>query len=206
MTETTARSSRQKFGDLASGAQEFLNSKSMLTPGVAGALTLMIATTLGVQFGLPANWTTLGLSFLLGVVVFQDKNTAQLQRVPLYVLNSLIIFSVAVGANTTGRAVSGAAESDDQAREAAAKQEVVAKVQAEFERQAAATTAQLQQLEAKVQELSTSPQLKAEVAQSIVDVRDRKESERQALARIASETVRPPKPTSTQRVFRKIFR
>jgi hypothetical protein len=38
---------------------EFLKSKAMLAPGVAGAMTTMITGTLVSQFGLPGNWTGL---------------------------------------------------------------------------------------------------------------------------------------------------
>ena len=87
--------------------KQFLNSKSMLTPGIAGALTMLITNALMQQFELPARWVALALSFLLGTLVFSDKTATVWQRAILYVLNSLIIFSMAAGSNTAGRAASG---------------------------------------------------------------------------------------------------
>ncbi|HKS21843.1 MAG TPA: hypothetical protein VJZ76_03510 [Thermoanaerobaculia bacterium] len=84
--------------------KEFLNAKSMLTPGVAGLVAMLITNALHAQFAMPSRWIALVLSFLIGSLVFSDTATRLLQRVVLYVINSLIIFSIAVGANTAGAA------------------------------------------------------------------------------------------------------
>jgi hypothetical protein len=84
---------------------EYLNSKSMLAPGIAGATTTMITGTLVSQFGFPGNYTALAVSFMLGMVVFSDKTVPVLQRAVFYLVNSMIIFNVAVGLNTAGAAV-----------------------------------------------------------------------------------------------------
>jgi uncharacterized membrane protein YkvI len=84
---------------------EFLNSKSMLTPGVAGAMVMLIANSLGQQFDLPLRWTALVLAFVMGTIVFADKTALAWQRAILYLLNSLLIFSIAVGSNTLGKSV-----------------------------------------------------------------------------------------------------
>lgn len=89
--------------DSRSPLDEFLNPKSMLTPGVAGAVTMLITNTLTVQFGLVPNVTGLVLSFLLGSVVFLSQSDVRWPgRVLYYILNSLIIFSVAMGTNQAG--------------------------------------------------------------------------------------------------------
>lgn len=82
--------------------KEFLNAKSMLTPGVAGLIAMLITNALQTQFGTPARWVAIVLSFLIGSLVFADTVTRLPQRIVLYVINSLIIFSIAVGANTAG--------------------------------------------------------------------------------------------------------
>lgn len=88
--------------------EDFVNSKSMLTPGVAGALALMITGTLASQFELPGNWTGLITSFILGTSVWADKKlTPGFMKVLFYIINSLIIFSVAMGLNTAGMAAQG---------------------------------------------------------------------------------------------------
>lgn len=79
--------------------QDFLNPKSMLTPGIAGGIVMMISNTLLVQFALPARWTALALSALLGVVVFVATAIPLWQRIIYYIFNSLIIFCIAVGSN-----------------------------------------------------------------------------------------------------------
>src|SRR5262249_7427472 len=65
-------------------------------------------TTLSVNFNLPRNWTGLVISFLFGVLVLV-QSLPWIQRVALYVLNSLVIFAVALGANTTAVAATHAA-------------------------------------------------------------------------------------------------
>src|SRR5437764_11061784 len=82
--------------------QDFLNPKSMITPGIAGGIVMMISNTLLVQFDLPARWTALGLSFLLALVVFFAATTPLWQKIIFYAFNALIIFSVAVGTNRVG--------------------------------------------------------------------------------------------------------
>ena len=84
--------------------EEYLNSKAMIAPGVAGATTTTIAGTMASVFGWPGSYTALIVSFLLGVIVFSDKNVPFLQRLVLYLVNSMIIFTVAVGLNTAGAA------------------------------------------------------------------------------------------------------
>jgi hypothetical protein len=82
--------------------KDFLNPKSMLTPGIAGGITMMIANTLWVQFELPQKWTALTVSFLLGFLILLARETPIWQRIIYYILNSLIIFSVGAGTNTIG--------------------------------------------------------------------------------------------------------
>ena len=85
--------------------KEFLSSKSVLTPGIAGAITMLITATLSSQFGAPAKWTCLAISGLLGLgIALKDAELSASLRVIFFVLNSLVIFSVAVGVNATGTA------------------------------------------------------------------------------------------------------
>jgi len=84
--------------------EEFLQPKAMLTPGIAGGVTMLIANALWVAFALPPRWTSLVLSFVLGLLVFVAKGGAVplWQRAVYYLLNSLIIFSVSIGTNYVG--------------------------------------------------------------------------------------------------------
>lgn len=85
--------------------EAFLDSKSMLTPGVAGGVVMLITGTLGQQFDLPHRWVALALSFAVATLVFADRKTPGWQRILIYVLNGFIVFSMAVGANSVGGAV-----------------------------------------------------------------------------------------------------
>lgn len=87
--------------DAAKPLDEFLNPKSMVTPGIAGAMTTLLTATLANQFSVPSNWTALIISFAFGLLVALGA-LPWWQRAIFYVVNSLIIFSVAVGANTAG--------------------------------------------------------------------------------------------------------
>lgn len=85
------------------GVQEFLNPASMLTPGLTGSVTMFIANALSVHFSLTPSWVGLGISFLFGTLVF-ISSVKFIYKLVYYVLNSLIIFSVAAG--TSGFAAS----------------------------------------------------------------------------------------------------
>jgi hypothetical protein len=83
----------------ANPLSEFLNPNSMITPGAAGAITMMITNTLCLQFAdLPPSVTGLALSFLFGAIVF-GYGASIGARLAYYVINSLIIFTVAMGSN-----------------------------------------------------------------------------------------------------------
>ena len=81
--------------------QDFLTPEAMLTPGVAGSMTMMITNALAVNFSMPRAWLGLGLSFVFGLLVLVSTK-AMLVKGLFYVLNSLVIFCVAVGANGLG--------------------------------------------------------------------------------------------------------
>ncbi len=82
--------------------QDFLNPKSMITPGVAGGIVMLITNSLIGQFDLSGPKVALGLSFLVGTLVFLAKTVPPWQRVIYYVLNSLIIFATATGTAFVG--------------------------------------------------------------------------------------------------------
>lgn len=85
--------------------QDFLNPKSMLTPGFAGGLTVLINNALGSALGVPLNYlgyTALAISGLFAALVLA-AGVPLMQRVIFFVLNTLIIFCVAMGSNTTVR-------------------------------------------------------------------------------------------------------
>ena len=86
---------------------EFLNPKSMLTPGICGALVMTITNAVGTSFGVVGVGRTvmsLALSFLIGTLVFAATTKSIGQKLVFYVLNSLIIFSTAAGTNSAGQA------------------------------------------------------------------------------------------------------
>lgn len=82
---------------------EFFNARSMLTPGIAGATTMMVTSSLVAAFQLPGSYVALAISMLLGLVAMSDETiTKPAERVLYYVLNSLVIFSMAFGFNAAG--------------------------------------------------------------------------------------------------------
>lgn len=81
--------------------QSFLTPESMLTPGAAGALTMMITNTIAFHFSMPRAWVGLLISFIFGLLVLVSARKL-LPKIVYYILNSLIIFCVAVGANGLG--------------------------------------------------------------------------------------------------------
>jgi hypothetical protein len=82
--------------------KEFLNPKSTLTPGVAGAIAMLAANSLWVTFGLPQAWTALAVSALFALLVASGLAAPLWQRGIYLVLNSLVIFSVGIGSNALG--------------------------------------------------------------------------------------------------------
>jgi uncharacterized membrane protein len=84
---------------------DFLNSKSMITPGVAGGVVMLITNTLSSQFGLPAKWIAITVSVLLALLIFfADQGTQIGAKIVVFLLNSVIIFAVSVGTNTVAGA------------------------------------------------------------------------------------------------------
>jgi hypothetical protein len=88
------------------GFDQFLTPEAMLTPGAAGAMTMMITNALALNFDTHRALTGLVLSFMFGAVVFVASRNIW-QKGLFYVLNSLIIFCVALGTNAIGVTRSG---------------------------------------------------------------------------------------------------
>lgn len=77
---------------------EFLNPKSMATPGAAGALMMLLANAISSAFPEVAfRYAALSLSFLIGSVVFAAVGLKLWERGAYWCINSLIIFSMGVG-------------------------------------------------------------------------------------------------------------
>ena len=92
--------------DQTSPLAEFLNPNSMITPGAAGAFSMTITNTLCQQFAaLHLGVTGLVVSFLFGAVVF-GYGASIAARLVYYVINSLVIFTVAMGSNAIGQKAS----------------------------------------------------------------------------------------------------
>ncbi len=93
--------------------EEFLKSKTTWTPLVAGATTTTLTGTLVSQFGLPGNWTGLAISLVFGLFAWAEADQGLARRVLFYAVNALTIFSVAMGLNSAGMAVSQSPELRD---------------------------------------------------------------------------------------------
>lgn len=97
--------------------QEFINPKSMLTPGVAGSLTMFLVNGVAFQFPeVSPRYLALFLSFLIGSIVWFSEVRGKLlipQKVVYWILNSLVIFVVGFGtANWAADATAGASNAE----------------------------------------------------------------------------------------------
>jgi hypothetical protein len=86
---------------------DFLNPKSMLTPGLAGAMTMAITNALCSNFALPRPIIALTLSVLLGLLTVGAATLPIWQKGLFTIFNSLFIFAMAVGTSTLGAASAG---------------------------------------------------------------------------------------------------
>lgn len=84
--------------------EKFLTPEAMLTPGIAGSTVMAITNVLAPTFAWPQAWIALGLSFTVGLLLLRAEQ-GLLPKVVFYVLNSLVVFTVAFGTNSTGLAV-----------------------------------------------------------------------------------------------------
>jgi hypothetical protein len=77
---------------------DFLNPKSMVTPGMAGALVMFLSNAVCFQFPeIAPRWAALLLSFVLGGFVIAAAKLRYIQAAGFWLINSLIIFAVAAG-------------------------------------------------------------------------------------------------------------
>lgn len=82
---------------------EFLNPKSMSTPGAAGALMMLIANAFCSNFPeCQFRYVALILSFVFGAIVFGATTMKVWERGIYWIVNSMIIFSMGVGASNIG--------------------------------------------------------------------------------------------------------
>lgn len=92
--------------------ESFLQPNSMITPGVAGGMVTLIANTAWMQFDLPAKWVALLVSACFGFLVLKGLSTSLYTRGIYFVLNTLIIFSMAMGTNTAAVQMSVSSEEE----------------------------------------------------------------------------------------------
>ena len=78
---------------------DFLSPTGSLTPAAAGAIVLLITNTLGAVFGLPRALTALVLSAIIGALIVAKFQAPFLARLGYWLVNSLTIFAVALGAH-----------------------------------------------------------------------------------------------------------
>jgi hypothetical protein len=86
----------------SSPLDQFLTPEAMLTPGIAGATAMMITNALGTNFAMSRSWTALILSFTFGLLSIVASKPIY-TKLLFYILNSLVIFCVASGANNLGQ-------------------------------------------------------------------------------------------------------
>jgi hypothetical protein len=92
--------------------KEFLNPRSMLTPGVAGSMVMVIANTLWVEFMVPQKWTALILSFLLILPILIQFSAHFFEKIIYFTFNGLIVFALSVNTNFAGKQLQGIVVND----------------------------------------------------------------------------------------------
>ena len=85
--------------------EEYVDPRSMPTPALAGGIVAVISGALFKSFGIFVPISSIVLSFMIGLVVFQSRlfkmaTVNKMTKAILYIINSLIIFSVATGATS----------------------------------------------------------------------------------------------------------
>jgi hypothetical protein len=83
---------------------EFLNPKSMVAPGIAGATTMAITNAVALNFDLSRPWLGLIVSGLFAAAAVAYAQLRLTEKFFFGALNTLIIFSVALGTNNFGTA------------------------------------------------------------------------------------------------------
>ena len=84
--------------------EKFLTAEAMITPGIAGSTVMTITNVLAPTFAWPQAWIALGLSFMVGLVLVRGDGGV-IPKSVFYVLNSLVVFTVAFGTNSTALAL-----------------------------------------------------------------------------------------------------
>jgi hypothetical protein len=158
---------------------DFLNPKSMVTPGMAGALVMFLSNAVCFQFPeIAPRWAALLLSFVLGGFVIAAAKLRYLPAAGYWLINSLIIFAVAAGsagvaAKSTGAVSTGAAALANFLVPSALAQTTTintatmtkAQLQAQLEALNARLTTQQQQLQ-DAQQRATTAEVQAKQAQA----------------------------------------
>jgi hypothetical protein len=95
--------------------KEFLNPKSMVTPGAAGALMMLLANALCAVFPeLAFRFVAVAISFLIGFAILASADIRLRERAMYGIVNSLVIFAVGVGtSNATASAAATASATAD---------------------------------------------------------------------------------------------
>ena len=84
---------------MANRVQDFIDPKGTLGSGAISIMTMGITNSLGTWFGLPLSWTALALSGLFAFLAVIRFVAPMSHKIPYWIANSLIIFSMATGAN-----------------------------------------------------------------------------------------------------------
>ena len=85
---------------------DFLDPKSMITPGISGGVIMVISNTLWMQFSLPKVFSSIVLSFLLVTLIISKFPAPIWEKSIYFIFNGLIIFSFAINTNFAGREIS----------------------------------------------------------------------------------------------------
>ena len=79
---------------------EFLDPRSKLTPGIATTFTVVISNSFSFFFEWDRLLTAIVISCVINLLVVQGQNIPLWKRIIYYILNTLYIFSMSLGANS----------------------------------------------------------------------------------------------------------
>ena len=83
--------------------EQFLNPRSMITPGIAGGMIMLLANSVCFVFpDIPFRYVAFALSFLIGFGTVAAGGEHLAKKAVYWVANSLIIFSMGIGASNIG--------------------------------------------------------------------------------------------------------
>ncbi len=79
---------------------EIISPKAVWQPYLVGITVMGIANTFWFYFAIQQKWSALTVSFLFSLIIVENYSLKYLSKLTYFILNGLIIFSMAMGNNS----------------------------------------------------------------------------------------------------------